>query len=131
MALALLERLLKDVIGLDAPSIGPSAIAQAANERRLACGCATLNDYEQLLQASPVELQNLIDRVVVPETWFFRNREAFDALSRIVRQPDYTDAFLRLLSLPCSTGEEPYSMAMALFDAGLPPQRFAIDAVDI
>ena len=36
-----------------------------------------------------------------------------------------------LLSLPCSTGEEPYSMAMALLDAGVPPDRFRIDAVDI
>jgi len=35
------------------------------------------------------------------------------------------------LSLPCATGEEPYSMAMALLDAGLPPERFHVDAVDI
>ncbi|MGT2492949.1 CheR family methyltransferase [Cupriavidus basilensis] len=32
---------------------------------------------------------------------------------------------------PCSTGEEPYSIVMALLDAGVPEQRFQVDAVDI
>ncbi|HVV73601.1 MAG TPA: CheR family methyltransferase, partial [Verrucomicrobiae bacterium] len=38
---------------------------------------------------------------------------------------------LRLLSLPCASGEEPYSMAMTLLDAGVAPHKFQIDAVDI
>ena len=41
------------------------------------------------------------------------------------------EGVLSLLSLPCSTGEEPYSMAMALLDAGVPADRFRVDAVDI
>ena len=38
---------------------------------------------------------------------------------------------LSVLSAPCSTGEEPYSIAMALLDAGLPAHRFKIEAVDV
>jgi chemotaxis protein methyltransferase WspC len=36
-----------------------------------------------------------------------------------------------LLSIPCSTGEEPFSMVMSLLDGGFSPQQLHVDAVDI
>jgi chemotaxis protein methyltransferase WspC len=86
------------------------------------------------LQSSTVELQELIEAVVVPETWFFRDPEAFAALVRLAVEelrPSAPAAVLRLLSIPCSTGEEPYSIVMALLDGGLAPERIQVDAVDI
>jgi chemotaxis protein methyltransferase WspC len=80
------------------------------------------------------ELQALIEAVVVPETWFSRDAQAFAELSRVAAEewrPARPGALRRLLCVPCSTGEEPYSMAMAMLDAGYTPERFAIDAVDI
>ncbi len=128
------EALLTREMGLDAASIGVQAIDAAVRSRIKACGVVDGDAYWALLQESPAELQELIESVVVPETWFFRGMEAFTALVELVTKrwlPVNPGNRLRLLSLPCSTGEEPYSIAMALLDAGLPEEQFQIDAVDI
>ncbi|HSI37884.1 MAG TPA: CheR family methyltransferase [Methylotenera sp.] len=128
------EGLLKQAMGLDAASIGSSAIERAVQMRMLACELNDMLAYWELVQTSTTELQALIEAVVVPETWFFRDREAFAALARMAYEEwlrTHTGAVMRLLSLPCSSGEEPYSMAMALLDAGFPASLFQIDAVDI
>ncbi|ALN78851.1 CheR family methyltransferase [Lysobacter antibioticus] len=128
------QQWLKDTMGLDASTIGPTVVERAVASRMTACGCKQLAEYWQALRASPLEQQELIEAVVVPETWFFRDTQAFSALSETyglhwaVTHPGDR---LRLLSLPCSTGEEPYTMAMALQDAGFPLERLSIDAVDI
>jgi chemotaxis protein methyltransferase WspC len=126
-----IEKLLKKTIGLDAASIGSSAVQRAIRTRVSACGSKDLHAYWEHLRVSESELQELVEAVVVPETWFFRDREAFGALVRIVSEGNLAGRGLRVLSLPCSTGEEPYSIAMALLDAGVPAGRFVIDAVDI
>jgi chemotaxis protein methyltransferase WspC len=92
------------------------------------------NDYLRKLDTSHSEREALIDAVVITETWFFRDRNSFQALVRLVRDkwlPTHPTGQLRVLSLPCSSGEEPYSIAMALLDMGLPAARFQIDAMDI
>ena len=107
---------LRETIGLDAGSIGRGVVERAILDRQTAAGAADAIAYLARLRSSKEELQALIEAVVVPETWFFRDPGAFDALSSVVRHgavPMATEP-LRLLSVPCSTGEEPYSMAMAL-----------------
>ena len=134
MGIGAVEDLLKASMGLSVASIGPTAIARAVQERLSACELGDLPAYLERLRASGTELQALIEAVVVPETWFFRDRPAFTALARLVHKewlPAHPDGVLSVLSLPCSTGEEPYSIAMALLDASVPANRFCIDAVDI
>lgn len=128
------ESLLKEVMGLDAASIGSSAIERAVQDRRSACKLKDTRAYLEHVRACRTELQELIEAVVVPETWFFRDQEAFATLARMAHEERLrvdADGVMRLLSLPCSTGEEPYSMAIALLDAGVPASCFQIDAVDI
>jgi chemotaxis protein methyltransferase WspC len=129
-----IERLLKQVIGLDSASIGRSTVERAIRKRSAACDLRDLRAYCDHVHGSDSELQALIEEMVVPETWFFRHREAFAALTRMAER-EWLGARppgpFRVLSLPCATGEEPYSIAMALLDAGLPSQAFRVDGVDI
>lgn len=134
MPLAKFETMLKRTMGLDIQSIGRPMLERALQERQGSCGVADLDAYWLLLQMSEPEQLQLIESVIVPETWFFRNREAFLEMVQLQqRWPRLIGASqpLRILSLPCSTGEEPYSIAMALLDAGVPPSHFQIDAIDI
>ncbi|WP_409264425.1 CheR family methyltransferase [Pseudomonas sp. KCJK9000] len=127
-------RYLQERIGLDVESVGVAMVERALSQRCVAIQAANLDDYWVRLQQSPDEQQALIEAVIVPETWFFRYPESFSALVGLAHKRLAELAGerpLRLLSLPCSTGEEPYSLAMALLDAGLNPLDFHIDGIDI
>src|SRR5580704_10567319 len=129
-----IEALLQQTIGLDPSTIGTSTVERAIRSRMRARNLGRQDDYLKLLQLSPAEWDLLVEAVIVAETWFFRDREAFQALTHMVVDewlPAYPNRVLRILSVPCSTGEEPYSIAMALMEAGVPETRFQIDAADI
>jgi chemotaxis protein methyltransferase WspC len=128
------EQLLERTMGLMSASIGSSAVGRAVALRMSANGLLGEDAYWEFLQRSRAELQELIEAVVVPETWFFRDPQAFAAMGRVGREKASklgAARALRLLSLPCSTGEEAYTMAMALLNEGLSADNFRIDAIDI
>ena len=117
--------------GFDAGSLNASRLTRAIAIRQAACELSDSQDYLARLRSSLPELEALIEELIVPETWFFRDRKPFDYLKHFVTSERSSTQRLRLLSVPCSTGEEPYSLAIALLEAGLSPEQFMIDAVDI
>ena len=129
-----IEHLLRTRIGLDAASIGRVGIERAVWSRMRSLGLRKLEDYEAQLQRSVTEWNELVEAVVVTESWFFRDAEPIAAFARLVVEewlPAHSTAPLRLLSIPCASGEEPYSLVMALLDAGVAPERFQVEGVDI
>ena len=129
-----IANLLKRTMGLDAAAIGSSTIERAVQYRCSACSLADEEAYLNHVVNSELEMTELIEAVVVPETWFFRHPEALTETARLACEewlPAHSTRVMRLLSLPCSTGEEPYSIVMALLDAGVPASRFQVEAVDI
>lgn len=123
---------LEKEIGLDPEVLGSEALGRllASGMRRTAT--STEPSYLERLFTDDREWTALIEDVVVPETWFLRDRGPFDLITRrAALWTATTKRPLRALSLPCSTGEEAYSMAIALREGDLFESRFSITAVDL
>ena len=130
---AAVEVLLRDWIGLDATTIGTPAVERAVRVRMAATGGADSAAYASRVASDPAERDLLVEEVVVGESWFFRDRQVFEFVVDVVatRAGLIGRGPVRILCAPCAGGEEPYSVAMALLDAGLQPAQFTIDAVDV
>lgn len=125
--------LLERKIGLSFESIGYDAIRSAVNRHMRRRGIRMEAGYLASLNSEEF-IEELIELVVIPETWFFRDRKSFEFLGAYAGRewlPANSCRNLRLLSMPCSTGEEPYTMVMALLDSGFPLERFQVDAIDV
>jgi len=134
MPLRAIERLLKNRMGLHSSTVGSGTILHAVEQRMRDCAITDITDYGHVLSHSDTELDALIDTVIIPETWFFRDTSPFDALSQWLQKewlPQHMGKTLRILSVPCSTGEEAYTLAMCLSDTGISSHSAHIDAIDI
>jgi chemotaxis protein methyltransferase WspC len=118
-----------DRTGLDPATLGTHAVRAAVGERLRALGL-TEPEYAARISGDAAEFSRLVADVVVPETWFFRGGDVFAHAADLVRQSSVARPF-RVLSLPCSTGEEPYSLAITLSERGVPASRCTIDGVDV
>lgn len=128
-ALADIAEFLHEEFGFDESHPGESQLRRIVSERCGLTGSSGASAYLALLRHSAEERKALLEAVIVPETFFFRHPESFHALVSWVRGRDRFP--VRILSAACSTGEETYSLAMALRDAGLAPDQFVVEGCDI
>lgn len=127
------DRLLRDTLGLEPSSLGTRGADEVVAGRMRALALSDPFHYAALLKSQPEEWQRLVAALMVNETWFFRYPDSFTHLgafaTSIVAAAPTT--LVRVLSAPCSTGEEAASAAIALLRAGLEPAQFQIDAIDV
>src|SRR5690348_12344115 len=109
-------------LGFNSQYLSMSSWERAVKSRMDTLGTDNDKNYFHLLINDPKEFQALTELVVVPETWFFRDAEAFNYLKTWAVQHFRKSQArsLRILCIPCSTGEEPYSVAMTLRSASIP-----------
>lgn len=124
-----LRQWLREHTGLQTDRLGPQRLERAVDQRWRLQGCTDASDYVQQLPRDRKEQQRLVEQLVVGESWFLREPRSFDQLCELARQERSRP--LRLLSCGCAGGEEPYSMVIALLEAGLPLDSFQVEAIDI
>lgn len=133
VALREITDLLAERIGLDYSTIGMKSIELAVTRKINTMGIESIERLALILRKNEDEFQAFVESIVVPETWFFRDVEPFNFLKEEVINRFMSPAPrpVRILSIPSSTGEEPYSIAMSLLDIHFPHELALIDAVDI
>jgi chemotaxis protein methyltransferase WspC len=122
--------LLRERIGLDADALGARIVDDACADARRALAVA---DDAQLLQRMldhPAAFTAAAEPFLVPESWFFRADEQFADVVRFAREHRARRP-LRILSLPCASGEEAYSAAIRLLEAGLAPAEIDVLGIDL
>ncbi|MBV7539035.1 protein-glutamate O-methyltransferase CheR [Duganella sp. sic0402] len=122
------QSLLREATGLN---LSKAIVDRAIKNRMAQTAVSSAEAY--LKQMTPEEMTALVELVVVPESWFYRDAQAFAAMAELlrVRLAANGERLMRILSIPCAGGEEPYTIAMVLTDAGIPPANFMVDAFDI
>jgi chemotaxis protein methyltransferase CheR len=122
---AVLERLrltVGQLLGFGFQDDQLESLAHAARARQAAVGLPDLAAYVERLrqpETKSEELGQLAELVTVTETFFYRNADQLRAaMDTIVRErQDRGERRLRILSAGCASGEEPYSLAIALCEA--------------
>ncbi|MGE0869051.1 MAG: chemotaxis protein CheB [Kofleriaceae bacterium] len=137
-ALDAVLRLLRDNFGIDFSLYKMTTVGRRIQRRVDLLHIQTLHDYVELLLEDPDELNKLYQDLLIGVTQFFRDPECFAFLEAEVI-PKLIDSVrsdeeIRVWVAGCATGEEPYSLAMLLWE-GLSrrsrPMRLKILATDV
>jgi chemotaxis protein methyltransferase CheR len=126
-----LERHLQAACGISLSEGIRSTLADAFRRAALDAGLSEAAFLARVRANDPAATLGLVEAAVVGETYFFRHPEHFQALrdELLARTPPGRP--VAIWSAGCATGEEPYSLAMALLDAGRAGSGDLVLATDV
>jgi len=115
-----------------------SILESRLKERLREKGVDAVGTYFSKISYDKEELKGFLDSITTNLTSFFRNQAQFNALEKYVI-PELINnikkgspgSTIRVWSAGCSTGEEPYTIAMLLSDILPPPWKFEVLASDL
>lgn len=116
------RKLIYDESGITFSETNRAILESRLRERLREKQLAHIQEYYQTILKDKEELKLMLDSVTTNLTRFFRNQPQFDALENYVipevlkLKKDKADKKIRVWSAGCSTGEEPYTLAMIFKD---------------
>jgi chemotaxis protein methyltransferase CheR len=115
------QRLIYEEAGIHLNDSKRALLAGRLGRRWRELGLRSLGDYRRYVEAHPDERTEVLDRVTTNETRFFREPHQFELLERrlipewrVEAEAGRRPRLIRAWSAGCSTGEEPFSLAMTL-----------------
>lgn len=125
------ERALRDACGITLTEGLRVTLEEALRRAARATGL-DLDAFRARLRARDARcLAELVEAAVVGETYFFRHPEQLEAVREVLLQRAPRERALRIWSAGCATGEEPYSLAMLLLEAGRAGCRDRVLGTDV
>ena len=111
-----LTRTISAAAGLALDGYKDKCLRRRIAVRMRACGVHTYPDYQRLLAQDPGEYEKLTDALTINVTRFYRNAGTWDRLAHEVLPGLWAgrQGAVRVWSAGCSSGEEPYTIAMLL-----------------
>ena len=97
-------------------------VANRLSRRMEEIGCSEVKDYIRTLRYDLKEFSNFIDSLTINETYFFRDYPQLKMFAEEIlplvceEKRKKHDRSLRIWSAGCSTGEEPYTIAIILLE---------------
>lgn len=118
---------LKSSRGFDFTGYKRSSLLRRITKRMHIVEITDFSDYIDYLEVHPDEFPELFDTILINVTTFFRDRDTWDyiqshLLPAIIESKGPTEP-IRIWSAACASGEEPYSLAMAIAEL-VGPERF-------
>jgi chemotaxis protein methyltransferase CheR len=101
------------------------------NKATIFCKHRDIYSFDELLKNVKSNLalrQELINYLTTNETFFYREFQQIENLVKLIK---ISGKKVDILCAPSSTGEEPYSIAIALLEAGIKKDKFKIVGIDI
>lgn len=132
------KKLIYDSSGITFTSTNRSILESRLRERLRTATVKTVGEYFAVLQRDGEELKSFLDSVTTNLTRFFRNMAHIDAFEKFVipalikmKRDSGAPKTIKVWSAGCSTGEEPYTLAVVLQEKLPPDFTYAVTASDI
>jgi chemotaxis protein methyltransferase CheR len=126
-------RLISDRIyafsGIRLPETKREMVYARLSRRLRSLGIGSFDDYVRFLELEPAEWEHCTNALTTNVTAFYREEHHFRTLAEHAKAARGDGPF-RVWSAGCSTGEEPYTIAMCLADS-LPQREFKVLATDL
>ena len=131
------RKVIYDESGITFSAANRSILDSRLKERLREKSLENVEDYYKMILSDKEEMKTFLDAVTTNLTRFFRNQPHFDALSNYVvpkvieLKKQSIQRTIKVWSAGCSTGEEPYTIAMVLKTILPPGMDFEITASDL